>query len=389
MMRPLHLDPGEREEWAAPWRAMQEAGQPVTVAYGGGVDSTAVLLGLHELGIRPGLILMADTGDERLQTYDFVNGPMRDWLASVGFPPVEWVRYQPKNYKHYPPYFSLSENCLTNSTLPSLAFGFKSCSLKWKVGPQDKYVAKWEPAVTAWAAGKRVVKLIGYDAGPKDIRRRNHAGDRNDAHYQYEYPLIEWGWDRDTCKTYIASRGLPVPPKSACYMCPATRPEELHDFPVELLQRIVIIETRAHDRLQGNWSKETWEEFNRARWEAWKDANVYRPGFDIWMTGEWDLIPAPGEPSHLPEWKARFPKPDTSAGKGKTTGLWRSDTKKRSGRITDYIRDKGLLPAGEVDRLVAATPRQALSAADIESWDSFIAGLVESSGCEGCSCTGA
>lgn len=34
--------------------------QPVTVAYGIGVDSTAMLVGLHQRGIRPDLILFAD-----------------------------------------------------------------------------------------------------------------------------------------------------------------------------------------------------------------------------------------------------------------------------------------------------------------------------------------
>ncbi len=378
---------------------MQAAGHPIAVAYGGGVDSTAFILGLHALGVRPDLILMADTGDEKQETYDFVHGPMTAWLKSVGFPPVTWVRYVPKNFKHWPAYHTLSENCLTNSTLPSLAFGFKSCSLKWKVGPQNKYTESWEPAKAAWAAGKKVIKLIGYDAGPKDIRRRNHAGDRNDHQYEYRYPLIEWGWDREACKAYIAFRGLPVPPKSACYMCPATHPEELHDFPVELLQRIVIIESRSFDRLMGNWSEETMLAFNKARWEKWDKANVLRPPFDVWLDHSfnkpnkrkllWTVCPATDEDlaaHERGELKMTWPKAMTT--KGGVTGLWRATTRTRSGRITDYIRNKGLLPEEEVDRLIRETPREPLSAADITSWEEFIAGLMEQTtpGCAGCTC---
>ena len=43
--------------------------QPVVVAYGMGVDSTAMLIGLHQRGIRPDLILFADTGGEKPDTY--------------------------------------------------------------------------------------------------------------------------------------------------------------------------------------------------------------------------------------------------------------------------------------------------------------------------------
>ena len=35
---------------------------PIVVAYGAGVDSTAMLVGLHRLGVRPAMLLFADTG---------------------------------------------------------------------------------------------------------------------------------------------------------------------------------------------------------------------------------------------------------------------------------------------------------------------------------------
>jgi hypothetical protein len=34
------------------------------------------------------------------------------------------------------------------------------------------------------------------------------------------YPLIELGMTRDDCIAYIAASGYPVPPKSACDICP-------------------------------------------------------------------------------------------------------------------------------------------------------------------------
>jgi hypothetical protein len=288
---------------------------PLVVSYGMGVDSTAVLVELHRRGIRPDLILFADTGSESAKTYAF--RPLIDaWLERAGFPPVTVVRYVPQDFKHWPPYHTLEENCLTNSTLPSLAFGFKSCSQKWKIAPQDKFVSTWEPARAAWASGLKVRKVIGYDAGPADIRRRNHAGSLQDPKYDYWYPLIEWGWDRERCKREIAVAGLPVPPKSSCYFCPAMKPRELHELTLDELKRIVVIEARAKPRLRdidGLWRK-----------------------------------PVKGHRGATP----------------------------RPGSMTEYIHTAGLLAPEEIARLIAETPTQALSAEDVAAWQPWLRGIL-------------
>ncbi len=199
---------------------------PLMLAYGLGVDSTAVLVGLHQRGIRPDSVLFADTKSEKRETYAYLP-IIQDWLKKVGFPPVTVVEYRVKNFKHWPPYRGLGENCLTNGTLPSLAFGFKSCSLKWKVQPQNAWTDAWQPAIDCWAAGGRVQKMIGYDNGAKDRKRYSHAVGVEDPKYDYWYPLIDWGLDRNGCKDLIRSVGLPVPPKSACYFCLAGETEVL------------------------------------------------------------------------------------------------------------------------------------------------------------------
>jgi len=96
---------------------------PLVVAYGGGRDSTAVLVVLWMRGLRPDAILMADVGAEKQATYDYVEHVMQPWLASVGFPPVTIVTYRCRDFKNWPAYHSLEENCLTNRTLPSIAYG--------------------------------------------------------------------------------------------------------------------------------------------------------------------------------------------------------------------------------------------------------------------------
>lgn len=291
---------------------------PLVVSYGLGVDSTAVLVGLRDRGTRPDLILFADTGSEKQETYDYLP-VIQEWLEGVGFPPVTVVTNRVKDFKHWPPYHTLGENCLTNGTLPSLAFGFKSCSLKWKVAPQNKFTKNWAPAQAAWRRGEKVRKVIGYDDGPKDRRRYAQAIGIEDPAYEYWYPLLDWHWDRDACKGVIRGAGLPVPPKSACYFCPATQPEELHEHRKVYLRFIVLMEARAAPRLE------------------------------------------------------------------KIEGLWRNGVKgtrggkKRPGKMTEYIREHGLLPGAEIDDIAARAPLELLdnqkafaTGAEIPEWHDFL-----------------
>ncbi len=230
---------------------------PLVVAYGMGVDSTAMLVGMWQRGVRPDLILFADTGSEKPETIAYLP-VINAWLRSIGFPEVEVVRYVPQRFKHGA-YSSLHENCLVNETLPSITFGRKSCSLKWKRAPQDARVSGWQPARDAWAAGLKVIKAIGYDAGPIDGKRAWKIAE--DAEYHYVYPLREWGWDREECKRQIASVGLPIPMKSACFMCASSKPAEIDwlvDSHPELAAIIVEMEKRfaPHSRgVEGLWRR--------------------------------------------------------------------------------------------------------------------------------------
>lgn len=60
---------------------------PIVVAYGVGVDSTAMLIGLRDRRIPVGLILFSDTGSEKPATYAYLP-VIQDWLARQGMPPV-------------------------------------------------------------------------------------------------------------------------------------------------------------------------------------------------------------------------------------------------------------------------------------------------------------
>jgi hypothetical protein len=158
--------------------------------------------------------------------------------------------------------------------LPSWAYRIKACSPKWKLGPQNKYRESQDCVIDSLDNGLPVVVAIGYDAGPKDSKRR--TGIEPEPNYEYIYPLVELGWDRDRCIEEIRKECLPgfetdrggrwvkkggVPVKSACWFCPSTKPDELEDFSEtqhgrNYLRAIIRMEANAApnlDKIEGLW----------------------------------------------------------------------------------------------------------------------------------------
>lgn len=196
-----------------------------------------MLVQLMKLGRRVDAILFADTGGERPDIYAY-GKMLSHWLELNQMPPITVVKKGGIQE-------TLEENCLRLDMLPSLAYGFKGCSHKYKIEPQDKWVNNWQPARERWKSGGKVLKLIGYD-----MDEPHRAAIPEDAKYQYAYPLLEWGWGREECLAAIAEAGLPQPGKSACFFCPSTtKPEILalrEQYP-ELLDRALHLEANAKE----------------------------------------------------------------------------------------------------------------------------------------------
>ena len=179
------------------------------VSYGGGTNSTALLVGLHQHRIPVDLILFADTGGEHPHTYAYLD-IMDRWLKDHGMPEITRVYKTTKDGRR----LTLEDECLKSGTLPSIAYGFKRCSLKHKIGPQEKFCNNYPPCREVWNSGKKVVKFIGYDAGEYYRSDKVLLRDLADPKYSKWYPLMEWGWDREACVRAIEAAGLPQPGKA-------------------------------------------------------------------------------------------------------------------------------------------------------------------------------
>jgi hypothetical protein len=260
----------------------------LAVAYGGGVDSTAMLIALRDAGIIPDVITFADVGAEKPETYETVKA-MDAWLIANGFPTVTWVKKIPEAATGYK---TLVGNNTKNETLPSLAFGMKSCSIKWKHEPQDyfltgkkrgPYTYPIHPVFAeAKRQGRKMVKMIGYDAGPADLRRSKKSK-LEDENFLYCYPLQELGWKREECIQAIIAEGLPVPIKSACFFCPASQIWELFWLAgthPDLFLKALQIEHKAMIGKHSRWGSDDctygkdWEEFVAKPAEQWPTTSI-------------------------------------------------------------------------------------------------------------------
>jgi hypothetical protein len=193
----------------------------IVASYGGGTNSTAMLIGCRDRGIEIDYVLFADTGGEKPHTYQHIE-TMQGWLREQGMKPITIVRKEN---------LTLEQDCLNRKALPSVAYGFKSCSDHFKIRPQRKYLESLGII--------NPTRLIGFDMDEPQ-RAQPIKGNR--------YPLIEWGWGREECVAAIEKEGLPLPGKSACFFCPSSKKAEikvLRRMYPDLAARAVAMEKNA------------------------------------------------------------------------------------------------------------------------------------------------
>ena len=228
-------------------------GRPLVVSYGGGVNSVAMLVGMRDRGISPNLVLFSDTGGEKPETYDYI--PVMDrWLEANDMPKITRVSVadNPNAVAK-----TLEDQCLRLGFLPSIAYGWKTCSQRWKADPCRKFLNSWEPALACWKDGGKLMHAIGYDSGEA------HRSLEDDKKTEWWFPLREWGWARKECVAAVTAAGLPVPIKSSCFFCPSSKKSEIlwlrREHP-DLFDRAVAIEQAAAPNssavkgLGRNWS---------------------------------------------------------------------------------------------------------------------------------------
>lgn len=206
------------------------------VGYGAGVDSTAMLIGLTKQGVKIDFIIFSDTGGEKPETYAFIP-KFSAWLLKNGQPEITIVKYKREDGEEE----TLEQEMLRRNVLPPIAYGFKSCSEKYKIRPLNRFLKDNHPEIFE---GEKPIKYIGFDMGESRRVKPDPTG-----LFENRYPLIEWKWNREDCEKIIKAEGFCLPPKSSCFFCPNMKKTEILNLPDDLKQRAVEIEKGAKENL--------------------------------------------------------------------------------------------------------------------------------------------
>jgi hypothetical protein len=239
------------------------------VAYGGGTNSAATLVGMQERGMRPDAVVMADTGDEKPYTYEhrlIVN----EWCRKVGFPEIDLLPagVHPQQLIDG----SLLNECMRLGVLPAKAYGFSSCSQKWKIEPQRRFHVKF--AAERGVQLEDITVIVGFDADePSRVERGKANADKMKT--KQRFLLFEWDWGRDECVAAIARAGLPQPGKSACFYCPSSKIPEIialkREYPIHFA-KAVAMERRA---LAGEGQSPALRHKGLGRQFSWEEVGAY------------------------------------------------------------------------------------------------------------------
>ena len=188
---------------------------PLIVAYGGGTNSTAMLCGFREKGIKPSLIVFSDTGGELPHTYGHIQ--------TMNEKCIEWfgIGIETTKHTHKGKVETLEQQCIRTKLLPSLAYGYKQCSIHFKARPSNKLVKRWasKNGVTS------IIKAIGFSYDePWRIKHKFDLTKDAKLTIHSKYYLVEWQWNRALCVDAISRHGIKQPGKSSCWFCPAHKP---------------------------------------------------------------------------------------------------------------------------------------------------------------------
>lgn len=214
------------------------------ISYGGGVQSTALVVLAAQGIIDYPVALFSNVGDdsEDPASLDYVRNVAIPWAAERG---VEIIELQRTN-RHGEPTETIYER-LVNMDHRSIGIpvrmsngapGNRTCTSEYKI----KVVAKW---LRQHGATKTDKATVAIGISTDEIQR---ASNRQPIAYEtVTYPLLDLGIDRSRCATIIRDAGLPVPPKSSCFFCPFHRKltwaEMRRDRP-ELFEQSVQLERK-------------------------------------------------------------------------------------------------------------------------------------------------
>ncbi len=197
---------------------------------GAGVQTTAILL---EYWRDYDYVIFADTGDEKAETYEYIENYLKPFCQSKGLP---WITV--RNEKE-----TLMEHCMDRKVIPIVTRRW--CTTDFKIKPIRRYLRK------LGATHKNpIISHIGISIDESHRVRFN-----NDVKYQQlAYPLIDKKITRAQCYEIIQKHGFPIPEKSGCDFCMFNKRNHFRDLAEKHPERFSkIIEMEKNSYTYGKW----------------------------------------------------------------------------------------------------------------------------------------
>lgn len=216
-------------------------------SYGGGVQSTAVLVLTAEGFIPRQPFLFANVGEdsENPATIEYFHEHAAPFAAAHG---IELIELHKPRGRGGEPHSLLQEITEKPRSIPipvrlaSGGFGNRSCTWRFKI----KVVGQWTKNHGATEQDPAQCG-IGFS-----IDEMHRANDRRTLPWQVSvFPLLQMGVGRSECEQIIAKAGLPRAAKSACWFCPfhdrSDWRRQAQEEP-DLFTRSVALEAMLNDR---------------------------------------------------------------------------------------------------------------------------------------------
>jgi 3'-phosphoadenosine 5'-phosphosulfate sulfotransferase (PAPS reductase)/FAD synthetase len=192
------------------------------LSYGGGVNSTALMILLIHRKLPLDYIIFADTGSERPETYTYLKYAKK-YAEKYGIP-FKIVKVRNGD--------SLYDRCKRRKVIPSKTWRW--CTRDMKIRPIYAFYRSLKA---------QICQYVGIDYDEVHRMKDSKADYVNNA-----YPLIDLKVGRQQCIDIIRKEGLPIPVKSGCYFCPFRNNKDwanLYNTHPELYRKAMALEEKS------------------------------------------------------------------------------------------------------------------------------------------------
>lgn len=218
--------------------------KPIVWSYGGGTQSIAIAILIAQNKLpKPDLIIMADTGREATETWEYMFNHVLPLLQSIDLT----IEIAPHDLSKVDLYKGTGDkNALLIPAFTEHGKLSNFCSHEWKLRVVRRYIRS-----------KGIQECVNWLGMSTDEVERLKPSDVQWC--QTHWPLcFDVPMSRVECKQLILNYGWPEPPKSSCWMCPHRRNKQWLRlkmyYPQDFEKAVQLDKTiRANDTKGGVW----------------------------------------------------------------------------------------------------------------------------------------